>query len=61
VIQARKRLCRIALKELGDSGIDVAQFLGGTMSSVNRPGVFPEHRPQGFSQCTIEPTPIRGS
>jgi hypothetical protein len=41
VIQARKLLCRIALKKMGDSGAEVARFFGVTTCSVNRPAVSP--------------------
>ncbi len=40
--QARKLFCRIALEKMGDSGAEVARYLGGTMSSVNRSAVSPE-------------------
>ena len=42
MVQARNLFCRIALEKMGDSGAEVARFLGGTLSSVNRSAVSPE-------------------
>ncbi len=42
MVQDRKPFCRIALEKMGESGTEVARFLGGTMPSVNRSAVSPE-------------------
>ena len=40
--QARTLSRRIGLEKMGESGAEVARFLGGTMSAVNRSAVSPE-------------------
>ena len=35
-VRARKMLCQVAVKRLGDSGAEVARLLGVTTSLVNR-------------------------
>jgi len=36
IVNARRALCHMAVKELGYTGAEVARFLGTTTSSVNR-------------------------
>lgn len=40
IVQARRRFCQLAVKEMGYSGAEVARFLGVTTSAVNRLASF---------------------